>query len=204
MDSKALHKLTYGLFLLTAREDGKDNGCIINTAIQVANNPTRILIAVQQGNHTHDMILHTGEFNVSSITTAADFALFQRFGMQSGRDVDKFEGFENISRSGNGLVYLTKAANMYLSAKVTNHVDLGSHTLFIGELTEAKVLSEDDSCTYGFYQSDIKPKPVPKTASRSWTCSVCGYVYEGDEVPDDFECPLCHHGKEDFVLNAPS
>ena len=215
MDSKALHKLTYGLFLLTAREDGKDNGCIINTAIQVANNPTRILIAVQQGNYTHDMILHTGKFNVSSITTAADFSLFQRFGMQSGRDVDKFADFADISRSGNGLFYLTKAANMYLSVNVTNHVDLGSHTLFIGELDEAKVLSSEDSCTYSFYQSDIKPKPAAKTPAstegaadsnahpvRTWTCSVCGYVYEGDEVPDGFECPLCHHGKEDFVLTT--
>ena len=200
MDNKALYKLTYGLFLLTAKEGDKDNGCIINTAIQVANNPTRISIAVQKGNHTHDMVLNTGEFNVSAISTAADFELFKRFGMQSGRDVDKFEGFTDVNRSDNGILYLTKGSNMYMSAKVTEHFDLGSHTLFVGELIDAQVLAEAASCTYGYYQSDIKPKPAPKTEKRTWVCSVCGYVYEGDEVPDDFECPLCHHGKSDFVL----
>lgn len=199
MDSKALYKLTYGLFLLTAKEGDRDNGCIINTAIQVANNPTRISIAVQKNNFTHDMVLHTGVFNITSIATTADFDLFKRFGMQSGRDVNKFDGFTDVARSDNGILYLNKASNMYLSAKVTEHFDLGSHTLFVGELTDGQVLSEDASCTYGFYQSDIKPKPAPKSEKRTWTCSVCGYVYEGDEMPDDYECPLCHHGKEDFV-----
>lgn len=203
MDDKALYKLTYGLFLLTAKENSIDNGCIINTAIQIANNPTRISIAVIQKNKTHDMILNTGVFNISAITTEADFALFKRFGMQSGRDVNKFEGFENVARSENGLYYLTGASNMYMSAKVTEHFDLGSHTLFIAELTDAKVLSDVSSCTYGYYQSDIKPKPVAaNNEKKTWTCSVCGYVYEGDEVPDDFVCPLCHHGKEDFVLTG--
>lgn len=212
MDNKALYKLTYGLFLLTAHEDEKDNGCIINTAIQVASEPTRILISVQQSNHTHDMILRTGAFNVSSITTKADFELFKRFGMQSGRDTDKFDGFTSVNRSGNGIYYLTKSSNAFFSVKVTKHVDLGSHTLFIGELTEAQVLSGEESCTYGFYQSDIKLKPVAtassdkdtahesgKNATRTWTCSVCGYVYAGDEIPDGYKCPLCNHGKEYFV-----
>lgn len=201
MDSKALYKLTYGLFLLTAKENDFDNGCVINTAIQVANNPTRISISVLKGNKTHDMILNTGIFNVSAISTEANFELFQRFGMQCGRDVNKFEGFTDAVRSENGIYYL-KSANMYMSAKVTEQFDLGSHTMFIAELTEAVVLSDLPSCTYGYYQSDIKPKPaVKETKKRTWTCSVCGYVYEGDEIPDDFECPLCHHGKEDFVLN---
>lgn len=201
MDNKALYKLTYGLFLLTAKDGEKDNACIINTAIQVANNPTRISIAVQKNNFTHDIVLSTGIFNISSIAATADFALFQRFGMQSGRDVNKFEDFTDIKRSENGILYLTKASNMYISAKVTEHFDLGSHTLFIAELTDAEVLSEDASCTYSLYQSDIKPNPTKKPEKRSFTCSVCGYVYEGEEIPDDFECPLCHHGKEDFVLN---
>ena len=113
----------------------------------------------------------------------------------------KKAGFSDVKRSENGLLYLTKAANMYMSAKVTEHFDLGSHTLFIAELTDGVVLSDAESCTYGYYQSDIKPKPQAPASKKSWTCSVCGYVYEGDEVPDDFECPLCHHGKEDFVLN---
>ena len=198
MDNKAFYKLTYGLFLLTANENGKDNGCIINTAIQVANNPTRISIAVLKSNKTHDMIKNTGIFNISSITTSAYFELFQHFGMQSGRDVDKFNGCVYIKRSDNGLYYLTKASNMYMSAKVTDSIDLGTHTLFVAEVVDAVVLSDEESCTYGYYQSDIKPKPA-EVKKNSWTCSVCGYVYEGDEVPDDFECPLCHHGKEDFV-----
>ena len=198
MNNKAFYKLTYGLFLLTAKENGVDNGCIINTAIQVANNPTRISIAVLKSNKTHDMIKNTGMFNISSITTGAYFELFQHFGMQSGRDVDKFAGWVYIDRSANGLYYLTKAANMYMSAKVTDSVDLGTHTLFVAEVTDAEVLSDEESCTYGYYQSDIKPKPVAKS-QPTWTCSVCGYVYEGDDMPEDFECPLCHHGKEDFV-----
>ena len=201
MDKKAFYKLTYGLFLLTAKEQDFDNGCIVNTAIQIANNPTRIAVAVIKDNKTHDMIVNTGEFNVSSITKDADFSLFQRFGMQSGREVDKFAEFSFAARSKNGLYYLTDAANMYLSAKVTEQFDLGSHTLFIGEATDAVVLSEKESCTYDYYQSNIKPKPAVST-KRSWSCSVCGYVYEGDEVPEDFLCPLCSHGKEDFVLVA--
>jgi len=199
MDNNALFKLTYGLFLLTSWEDGKDNGCIINTAMQIASNPTRISIAVQKTNLTHDMILHTGICNISSISKTADFELFQRFGMQSGRDTDKFADFNGVSRSENGLLYLTEHSNMYISAKVTERFDLGSHTLFIAEITDAQVLSEEESCSYAYYQSDIKAKTVAKTEKRSWTCSVCGYVYEGDEIPADFECPLCHHGKEDFV-----
>ncbi len=203
MNNKALYKLTYGVFLLTARENGKDNGCIINTAMQIANNPTRISVAVIKNNKTHDMIENTGFFNISAITEEAKFELFQRFGMQSGRDVDKFEGFTAVSRSANGLLYLTDATNMYMSAKVCASFDLGSHTLFVGELTDAEVLSEAPSCSYSYYQNTIKPKPAA-TQKRSWTCSVCGYVYEGDPVPDDFICPICHHGKEDFVLNGGS
>lgn len=201
MDNNALFQLTYGLYLLTAWEDGKDNGCIINTAMQVANNPTRISFAVQKTNLTHDMILRSGICNVSSISTSADFELFRQFGMQSGRELDKFSDFHSVSRSENGVLYLTEHSNMYISAKVTEHFDLGSHTLFVAELTDAVMLSEEASCSYAYYQSDIKPQPAVKAEKRSWTCSVCGYVYEGDEMPDDYECPLCHHGKSDFVEN---
>ena len=199
MDNKALYKLTYGLFLLTAREAGKDNGCIINTAMQIASNPTRISFAVQKTNLTHDMILRSGICNVSSISKTAGFELFQRFGMQSGREADKFAGFGAVSRSENGVLYLTEHSNMYISAKVTEHFDLGSHTLFIAELTDAVVLSEEESCSYAYYQDKIKVQPTEKSEQRSWTCSICGYVYEGEEVPDGYECPLCHHGKEYFV-----
>jgi len=199
MDNSALYKLTYGLFLLTAREAGKDNGCIINTAMQVASNPTRISFAVQKTNLTHDMILRSGICNVSSISTTADFELFRQFGMQSGRESDKFAEFRAVNRSENGVLYLTEHTNMYISAKVTEHFDLGSHTLFVAELTDAVVLSEEESCSYAYYQDNIKVRPAEKTVQRSWTCSICGYVYEGEEVPDGYECPLCHHGKEYFV-----
>lgn len=197
MDNKAFYKLTYGLFLLTAREEGRDNGCIINTAIQVANDPARISIAVLKGNHTHDMIARTGVFAISSISTSATFDLFQRFGMQSGREVDKFEGFADVERGGNDLLYLTKGANMTMSGKIVDQLDLGSHTLFIGEVGDAVVLSDEPSCTYAYYQSDIKPKKQEEK-KKGWVCSVCGYVYEGDPLPADFICPWCKHGAEDF------
>ena len=158
MNTKALYKLTYGVYLLTAREVGKDNGCIIHTAVQVANRPTRISIAVIQGNLTHDMIARTGVFNLSAITTEAEFSLFQRFGMQSGRSVDKFADFPDAARSENGLYYLTKWANAFLSLKVVASHDLGSHTLFIGEVVDGEVLSSVSACSYGYYQSDIKTK----------------------------------------------
>ncbi len=199
MDNSALYKLTYGLFLLTVREAGKDNGCIINTAMQVASNPTRISFAVQKTNLTHDMVLRSGICNISSISTTADFELFRRFGMQSGRDRDKFAEYTGVDRGENGVLYLTEHSNMYISAKVTEHFDLGSHTLFVAELTDAVVLSEEESCSYAYYQDNIKVQPAEQSAQRSWTCSICGYVYEGEEVPDGYECPLCHHGKEYFT-----
>lgn len=198
MDQKALWKLTYGLYLLTARQDGRDNGCIINTAVQVANDPARISIAVIKGGCTHDMLLATGRFNLSALTVDAPFGLFQHFGMQSGRSVDKLAGRGDVARSANGLCYLTEAACGYLSCKVTAQLDLGSHTLFIGEVEDGEALSDRAACTYAYYQSHIKQKPQP-LKKKGWICSVCGYVYEGDEVPEDFLCPLCKHGRKDFV-----
>lgn len=199
MNPKALFKIPYGLFLLTARENNKDNGCIINTVMQVSENPTHICISVNKNNLTHDMILHTRMFNVSALSTSTSFDFFKHFGMQSGRTTDKFANYPDAARSENGLLYLTKNTNMYLSAKVTMYLDLGSHTLFVGELINAELLSEEESCTYNYYQSNIKPKPVANTSKTTWTCSVCGYVYEGEELPEDYICPLCKHGKADFV-----
>lgn len=198
MNTKALYNLTYGVYLLSANENGKDNACIINTAVQVANNPTRISIAAIKGNLTHDMILSTGKFNLSSITTDAPFSLFQHFGMQSGRDVDKFEEYKDVARSENGLYYLTKYANSFLSLKVIDSIDLDSHTLFIAELVDGEVLSKEPCCTYGYYQTTIKAN-APKPAAKSgFKCKICGYVHEGKELPDNFLCPLCKHGPEDF------
>lgn len=197
MNPKALYQITYGLYWLSVRSYGQDNACIINTAVQVASDPLRITISVNKGNKTHDMIMDSGRFNVCALTTDTPFSLFQRFGMQSGRDVNKFVGFEDVQRADNGLLVLTRYTNAYFSAKLSRTVDLGSHTLFIAELEDAQVLSDQPACTYGYYQSDIKPKPQPKK-KEGWVCSVCGHVYEGKELPEDYVCPLCRHGKEDF------
>ena len=198
MNPKALYNLTYGVYLLSAQKDGRDNACIINTAVQVANNPTRISIAAIKGNLTHDMIVATGEFNLSSISTDAPFSLFQHFGMQSGRTVDKFADFKDVSRSENGLYYLTKWSNAFLSLKVTESHDLGSHTLFIGELMDGEVLSSNTSCTYGYYQTTIKASAPKPSVKKGWRCKVCGYVYEGEKLPENYICPICKHGPEDF------
>ncbi len=197
MNPKALYQITYGLYFLAVRSYGQDNACIINTAVQVASDPLRISISVNKGNKTHDMIMDSGRFNVCALTTDAPFSLFQRFGMQSGRDVNKFVGFEDVKRADNGVLVLSRYANAYLCCKLVRTMDLGSHTLFIAELEDAQVLSGDPCCTYGYYQSDIKPKPQP-AKKKGWVCSVCGHVYEGEELPDDYTCPLCKHGKEDF------
>lgn len=199
MNNAALFNLTYGLYLCTTKEGLKDNGCIINTAVQVANDPLTITIAVNKSNLTCEMISRTEAFNISALTTDASFDLFKKFGMTSGRDVNKFADASNFKRSDNGIYYLTKDTNMYLSAKVIVQRDLGSHMLFIAEVFEAEVLSDGESCSYAYYQKNIKPQPKAE-AQKKWVCDVCGYVYEGDELPDDFVCPLCKHPKEDFFL----
>ncbi len=206
MNTKALYNLQYGVYFLSAREGERDNACIINTAVQTASDPTRISIASIKGGFTHDMIARTGQFNVSPITEEAEFDLFRRFGMSSGRDTDKLAGFEHTARSANGLLYLTKWANAFMSVKVTQSVDLGSHTLYIGELTDGEVLSSAPSATYTYYQTVIKaraPKPAPAKSAgpvKKWVCPVCGYVYEGPEPPES--CPLCHVPGSRFVEMA--
>ncbi|MBQ1192594.1 MAG: flavin reductase [Lachnospiraceae bacterium] len=198
MNTKALYKLTYGVYLLSANDGKRDNGCVINTAVQVANSPTRISIAVIKDNLTHDMIQASGQFNLSTISEDAPFELFKHFGMQSGRDVDKFADFKEVSRSENGLYYLNKWANAFMSLKVVDSVDLGSHTLFIGELVDGEVLSEEASCSYAYYQSVIKASAPKQEAKKGWRCKICGYIYEGDELPADYICPICKHPAEDF------
>ena len=202
MDKKAMYQLTYGLFVLTAKSDGKDNGCIINTAIQAASQPNQLSIAVNKANFTHDMIQQTGEFTVSVISQEATFDLFKRFGFQSGRDADKFEGFTGFATGSNGIRYITEGTNAYLSVKVDKTMDLGSHTMFIGEITDMEVLSKAPSVTYDYYQKQIKPKPeavgTTETGQTVWRCRICGYEYVGEELPEDFICPLCKHPASDF------
>ena len=200
MDKKAMHKLSYGLFVLTSAFEGKDNGCIINTGIQVTSEPNRISIAVNKTNFTEEIIQKSGKFNLSVLSEDAGFDIFRRFGFQSGRDVDKFSGFSDCRRSSNGLYYITAGTNAYISATVEQTVDLGSHMLFIAAVDDMEVLSDVASATYAYYQSDIKPKPEQKTSSgkTAWRCTVCGYIYEGEELPADFTCPLCKHPASDF------
>ena len=202
MDKKAMYKLSYGLFVLTARDGEKDNGCIINTAIQAASEPNQLSICVNKANYTHDMIERTGKFTVSVLSEQADFELFKHFGFQSGRDVDKFTNFTGCARSADGLYYITEGTNAYISVTVDKTVDLGSHTMFIGEITDMAVLSDTPSTTYEYYQNHIKPKPqaVGKTdeGQTVWRCRICGYEYVGEEIPDDFICPICKHPASDF------
>lgn len=200
MDKKAMYKLSYGLFVLTSAADGRDSGCIINTAQQVTSEPNRISIAVNKTNYTHDLVKQSGKFNISIISEAAEFELFQHFGFQSGRDVDKFADYAACKRSANGLYYVTAGINSYISATVEQEVDLGSHTLFIASVDDMEVLADTPSATYTYYQSSIKPQPTKdaQTGKTVWRCTVCGYVYEGEELPADFICPLCKHPAADF------
>ncbi len=201
MNEKALFQLTYGLYVLTAAKGGRQNGCIINTAGQVTNTPNRIQVAVNKANYTHDMIKETGVFNVSMISQKASFELFKRFGFQSGKDVDKFVGFEGYAVGENGVHYITDGCNGYISVKVEQMLDLDTHTLFIGQVTDMEVLNDVPSTTYSYYQENIKPKPqAPQQGEGKpvWICKICGYVYEGEELPADYICPLCKHPASDF------
>lgn len=197
VESNAMFKLSYGLFVLTARDGAKDNGCIINTAQQLTSAPMRISITVNKANYTHDMIEKTGAFNISVLTEGAPFGLFKQYGFQSGRTADKLSGGE--PRTENGIAYLSEHANAVISGKVISTVDCGTHTLFIADVTEAHVLSAEPSVTYAYYFAHIKPKPQPAAEKKKGlVCKICGYVYEGETLPPDFICPLCKHGAEDF------
>ena len=205
MDNKTMYKLTYGLFVLTSSFEGRDSGCIINTAGQVTSEPNRISIAVNKANFTQDLVQKSGKFNISILSENADFELFQHFGFQSGRTVDKFAGFTDCRRSANGLYYITAGTNGYISATVEQTVDLESHTLFIASVDDMEVLSDVPSTTYAYYQSSIKPKPQQPAATGKtlWRCTVCGHIYEGEVLPSDYICPICKHPASDFEKVTP-
>ena len=197
MDTNALFKIGYGLYILTTKTDDKDNGCIINTVMQITSNPCQIAICVNKMNYTNDMIKKSKNFNLSVLSEKADFETFKHFGYQSGKDVDKFSDFKGIKRAENGLVYVTKNTNSYICAEVKEEIDLGTHTMFISEVKDAQVLSDDLTVTYDYYQQNIKEKPA-ETKKSGWRCKICGYIYEGDVLPEDYICPLCKHGIIDF------
>ena len=197
IEPNAMFKLSYGLFVLTAKDE-RDGGCIINAVNQITDSPKRISIAVNKANATHDTIARTGAFNLSVLTTETQFPLIQRFGFQSSRDADKFADYDFVARSENGLTYVTESSNAFISAKVVQALDYGTHTVFIADVTEAKVLSDAPSLTYAYYFEHVKPKPAALSEQKGWICKICGYIYEGDDLPADFICPLCKHGAEDF------
>ena len=201
MDRKVMYQLSYGLFVLTSAASGRESGCIINTAGQVTSEPNRVSIAVNKSNFTHDLVTESGKFNLSILSESAGFDTFKHFGFQSGRETDKFGGYEACRRSANGLYYITAGTNGFLSATVEQALDLGTHTLFIAGVDDMERLSDLPSATYAYYQSHIKPqpqKPDAPTGKTVWRCRVCGYVYEGEELPEDFICPLCKHPASDF------
>ena len=205
VDGGAFHKFIYGVEVLTTSVDGKDYGCIINSAGQAASgDPKKVSISVIKKNYTAEMIAKSGKFNISILTEDAPYELFQRFGFQSGRDTDKFESVTWTERTANGIRYIPEYTNAVLSCEVIATEDLDTSVLFVANVVEAKVLSKAPSCSYAYYHAHIKPKKNPAPEQKeSWVCRVCGYVYEGAEMPDDFVCPLCKHGKEDFEHVVP-
>ena len=199
IENSAMYKISYGLFMLTTTDGEKQNGCIVNTVSMLTDNPKRLVVFVNKANYSEELLRKTGIFNVSVLTESAPFELFKQFGFVSGRDKDKFEG-GMYETSENGLYYLPKHANAVLSGKVVDYYDYGTHTLFVAEVTEAKVLNDEKSVTYEYYQANIKQKPqvAPTPAQgEKWICKICGYVHEG-ELPDDFICPWCKHPASDF------
>ena len=198
VDPATMFKLSYGLFVLTAKDGNKDNGCIINTAVQITDAPRRISIAVNKSNYTHNMILRAREFNISILTESAPFTIFQKFGFHSGKDTNKFAQDDCCDRTANGIRFISKYTNGVISAKVTEMHDYTTHTLFIADVVQAFVLSNDPSVTYQYYFDHIKPKPQPPENKKGFVCKICGYMYEGESLPDDFICPLCKHGAADF------
>lgn len=201
LDPTALFSISYGLYVLTSHDGNRDCGCIVNSVMQLTEKPLRVAVSVNKQNHTCKSIEESGIFNISVLTEEASMDVFKRFGFQSGRDVDKFANSSDPV-SQNGLRYLTQASNALISGKVEQAIDCGTHMLFIAEVTQAEKLSSAPSVTYSYYFAHIKPKPQPKPEEekprKGYVCRICGYFHEGEELPEDFVCPWCKHGADDF------
>ncbi len=195
-DMTALFNIGYGLYVITSNDGKKDNGLIVNTVTQVTNSPNRIAVCINKQNYSHHVIQQTGIMNVNCLSVEAPFKVFETFGFQSGRNVDKFADCEKL-RSDNGLVFLPKYINSFMSLKVEQYIDMDTHGMFICTVTEARVISDKETMTYTYYQNNVKPKPETD-GKKGWVCKICGYIYEGEELPEDFICPLCKHGASDF------
>lgn len=196
IDNSALYNIGYGLYVLTVHDGKKDNGMIVNTVMQLTSSPTKIGVAVNKSNYSHGVIVNTGKMNINCLTEDAPFKVFELFGFKSGRDTDKMSECEP-RRSANGLAVLPHYINAYLSLSVTETVDLGTHTLFICSLDEAERVSDAASMTYAYYHKNVKPRPKTEKV-EGWVCQICGYVHPTEELPEDFECPICNHGREVF------
>ena len=197
INNKALYNIAYGLYVVTCNDKEKDNGLIVNTVTQVASDPMRIAVSISKQNYSHDVIRETKKMNVNALTTETPFRIFEKFGFQSGRSVNKFEN-TNVTRLENGLVILSKYINSYMALEVEQYIDLDSHGMFICNVIEAEVISTVSTMTYEYYQKNVKLKPEIKKEVKGYVCTVCGYVYEGEELPSDIVCPLCKHGADAF------
>ena len=195
-DLRAMFSIGYGLYVVTSNDGKKDNGCIVNTVTQVTSSPNRVAVTINKENYTHHVVEQTGIMNVNCLSVEAPFSVFENFGFQSGRTADKLKDIEEL-RSDNGLRFLPQYINAFFSLKVVNYVDLGTHGMFICDVTESRVITKAETMTYTYYQNNVKPKPKTE-GKKGYVCKVCGYVYEGDELPEDFVCPLCKHGAADF------
>ncbi len=195
-DLKALFHIGYGLYVVTSHDGKKDNGLIVNTVTQVTDAPNRVAVTINKKNYSHHVIKQTGIMNVNCLSVDAPFKIFETFGFQSGRTADKFADFDTL-RSDNGLRFLPRYINSFMSLKVEQYIDLDTHGMFICSVTEARVISSSETMTYTYYQNNVKPKPQTK-GKKGFVCKICGYIYEGDTLPDDFVCPLCKHGANDF------
>lgn len=195
-DLTALFNIGYGLYVVTSNDGKRDNGLIVNTVTQITNTPNRIAVTINKENYSHHVIKQTGIMNINCLSQDAPFSIFERFGFKSGRNTDKFEGITPL-RSDNGLAFLPQYINSFMSLKVEKYVDFDTHGMFICEITEARVINNNETMTYTYYQNNVKPKPQTE-GKKGFVCKICGYVYEGETLPDDFICPLCKHGAADF------
>ena len=196
-DMKALFSIGYGLYVVTSNDGKKDNGLIVNTVVQLTDNPFRVMVSINKDNYSHHVIKQTGIMNVNCLNIDAPFKIFEQFGFQSGRNVDKFKNEKELLRSDNGLLFLPRYINAFFSLKVEDYKDLNTHGMFICSVTEARVINNVETMTYTYYQNNVKPKADTK-GKKGFVCKVCGYIYEGDTLPDDFICPLCKHSAADF------
>ncbi len=200
MDKSVIFNLSYGLYILTAKGEEKDGGCVVNTVMQICDNPIVGVVSINKSNYTHDLVMETGKMNISILTEDVKMSIFERFGFQSGKNVNKFEGFESVDRAINGIYYLTDFTNGYISCEVVEHIDFISHTLFKIKMVDGQVFNNNKSVTYDYYHKNIKPKPASagNLDSKGWVCKICGHILEEEEIQEDYICPICKHGASDF------